>query len=197
MNYCLNRVQQLYKKFMSDPHADDWDSYFNERINNEVRLIKYAEKLHSLSKADKTNVKWFMVTVRPKYEDVSFEVFKNDVEFYVNELPFIDLEYCFEQKGESLDDIGKGFHVHIIFSTEKKNYWQSHILRDIKRNKYGFLKYTKANCIQVDNIVCLQRAQEYIRGSKNDVSKELSCSFDEEWRNSLGLVGVVSLTRKN
>jgi hypothetical protein len=191
-------VQALRKKWWQYDWKDEsWDDYFNRKVKREIDDMEYAKKMYNMYKGLEKKIKWWMVTIRPKYEDTSFEVFKEHVEFYVSELPYINLEYAFEQKGESLEDLGKGFHVHIIFSTEKVNYWQSHILRDIKRKKYKFLEYTKANCIQVDSIVCLQRAQEYIRGIKNDDAKELSCSFDEEWRKSLGIVSVVSDTREN
>ena len=197
MNYCLNRVQALRKQWIKYDIDVPFEKYFEEKINWEVKNMEYAQRLFNAYKKGESKVRWWMVTIRPKYEDTSFDVFKEHVEFYVSELPYINLEYVFEQKGESLEDLGKGFHTHIIFSTEKVNYWQSHILRDIKRKKYKFLEYTKANCIQVDSVVCLQRAQEYIRGIKNDDNKELSCSMDAEWRNSLGIVSIVTDTREN
>lgn len=199
MNYCYNRIQKLYAKW--DKYEREWgesfEDYYSRKEAEELRLIKYAERLHSSSKEGKLKLKYFMITIRPKSEDVTFETFKEDVELFVSELPYKELEYCFEQKGESLFELGKGFHVHIIFSTDKINYWQSHVLRDVKKKKYGFLKYTKPNCIQVDKILCIVRAKEYIRGIKNDEDKELSCEFDVIWREQLGLLDVFSDTRSS
>lgn len=203
MNYCFNRVQKLYAKWQNEVsimgygNAPTFEEYYSQHELREIRLIKYAERLHSKSKEDKIKLKWFMITIRPKDDMVTFETFKENVELFVSELPFVELEYCFEQKGESLIEMGRGFHTHILFSTKKLNYWQSHILRSCKVKKYGFLKYTKPNCIQVDNVICLERAKEYIRGIKNDEDKELSCSFDKVWRETLGLLEIVSETREN
>lgn len=191
MNYWCNRVQKLYAKWKKEEiDCISWDEFYKQNEKRELNLYKYAKALHSKSKEEEIKTKVFMITIRPKDNMVAFETFKADVELFISELPFKEVEYCYEQKGESLEELGKGFHTHIVFSTDKVNYWQSHILRDAKKKKYGFLKYTKANCIQVDKVICEKRAREYIRGIKNDEEKELSCQFDEVWRKQLEMVTI-------
>lgn len=120
-----------------------------------------------------------MLTVRPP-DGTNWVTFKRNTEEFVTKWQdgWHWYEYAFEQKGETKENMGHGFHVHLIFATSKKNYYKSHVLRDAQRA----WTYVAANCIQVDVIKNLARARQYIRGDKGDEAKARAVAFNEHWR---------------
>lgn len=138
--------------------------------------------------------RWSMITIRPPL-DTPFITFKEDVEkFYNNYFAkhAIEYEYAYEQIGENMDELGKGFHVHIIVKTCKINYYNSHMLRDA----FIIFHYVAKNCIKIESIKNLLRAKAYIRGDKNNTEKELGVEFNTPWRESQGLQALYSLPVK-
>lgn len=156
---------------------------FNETVELGLQLMEtFKERV--AERAVPSGERAMMLTVRPA-EGTDWATFKGTTEQFVGK--WADawnwFEYAFEQKGETRDDMGRGFHVHIVFSTSKKNYYKSHVLRDAKRS----WSYVADNCIQVDVIKNLERARAYIRGDKNDASKVAAVEVDALWRDSVNL----------
>lgn len=137
--------------------------------------------------------RWYLITVRPPH-DTRWEKFKLGVEQYVTKHSpkWIEYEYVFEQKGEDIEHLGYGFHTHMIICTNTKNYYPSHMLRDLKSQ----FNYVNAACIQVDTIKNLNRAREYIHGIKNNDEKLKAVEMDKVWRDKLSLPASVKSTRQ-
>lgn len=127
--------------------------------------------------------RWSLITVRPPHDTV-FEQFKQDVDEYIDKWSskWLTCEYAFEQKGETEDTLGHGFHVHLLISTQTRNYYKSHILKALKSK----FTYVSANCIQVDSVKNLDRAKAYIRGEKEEC-KLTAVRYDNMWREQKGL----------
>lgn len=127
----------------------------------------------------------YMVTVRPR-ASTDFFKFYNCVCEYVQKWieKYSWYKYVFEQKGEDIDTMGTGFHVHFLFGTNTVNFYPSHILREAVKS---FNWCCERQCIQVDSIKNLKRAIEYIKGEKHDVLKSKAVAFDSEWRAANGL----------
>lgn len=215
MNYFCNRIHFLRKAYMIiqtqdmemrhtykecglvyEPQYKDFADYVEQHKQKELEMWRMAKELHEMVKEEQPV--WYLVSIRPdskKIDDI--HRFVKDVEYYVEELPWIECMYAFEQKGETLEDAGKGFHVHILFSTKKVNYYASHILRDIKRKKYSFINYTAANCIQIDKVNCKERAVQYISGDKKEEGKSKACKIDILWREQVGLKPLVTRCRSS
>jgi len=132
-----------------------------------------------------SNDRWYMLTVRPP-PGTNIKTLVHTTETFVNawKADWQEYEYCYEQKGETEADMGKGCHVHMLIKTDKANYYPSHILRDAKRA----WPYVAANCIQVDTLVNVAKAKAYVRGTKNHADKEASAALDPTWRTREGLL---------
>lgn len=125
----------------------------------------------------------YMITIRPADGSITFEKFKSDVMKFVQ--PLLNYELAFEQKGECTEDLGKGFHVHIIMKGTTEQHYPSKLLRNAQKE----FKYVAAHCIQVDTLRNLDKAREYIRGKKNDEKKMRAVEFDKQWRSTCVSLG--------
>lgn len=130
-----------------------------------------------------TEGRWYMLTTRPP-PGCNWPRYLHAIETFVSKYggQWCEWEYAFEQTGTSLETMGTGFHCHILFNTNKVNYYPSHILRDAKAS----FPFIAANCIQVDSIVNITKAKQYIRGEKKD-EKLAGVSFNTPWRQSKNL----------
>lgn len=168
---------------------------FDSVIENEMRFmeqamdigLRYFEMAKTRLGSNKENVRHYMLSVRPP-EGTNFVTFKRDTEEFINKWveKWCWVEYAYEQKGESIETMGKGFHCHMVFATKTPNYYPTHILRDAKRQ----WTYVAANCIQCDTLNNVERARYYIRGDKND-EKEAAVMMDNIWRQSLNMENLV------
>jgi len=129
--------------------------------------------------------RWYMLTVRPP-PGTDLLRLKETTEAFVATWgsSWEEYEYAFEQKGETLEELGKGCHVHLVLRTSKSNYYPSHILRDAKRA----WPWVAANCIQCDALNNVARAKAYIRGDKGKEEKLASAAMDSVWRQREGLL---------
>jgi len=149
----------------------------------DIGLTYYAMAKRKMAK--EPNERWYMLTVRPP-PGTNIKTLVHTTETFVNawKADWQEYEYCYEQKGETEADMGKGCHVHMLIRTDKANYYPSHILRDAKRA----WPYVAANCIQVDTLVNVPKAKAYVRGTKNHADKEASAALDPVWRAREGLL---------
>lgn len=91
---------------------------------------------------------------------------------------------CLEQRGESLEELGKGFHCHLLFKLKT----DSNTLYDYSRSlKRAFFNVCHTSNTSLLNIQYLNKPAtiagkiEYILGKKNP-EKKLKTSHDPHWR---------------
>lgn len=156
--------------------------FLQKSMEQGLRYFKMAQDSFKNIKSEDEG-RNYMLTVRPR-EGCKFTTLKNSVDEFINKWSG-DWKWCewvYEQKGETIEDAGKGLHVHIVFCTTKCNYHKSHILRDAKR----IFTYVESQCIQVDNIKFIDSARWYIRGDKGE-KKEAAVLIDNIWRQNTGV----------
>lgn len=91
--------------------------------------------------------------------------------------------YVLEQRGETINEIGKGFHTHILIELgEHKK--RSHIDRELK---YLWKKILDTDNYHIFNIKYIDyeeqlRKQKYILGQKQESSKHTKQEYDIIWR---------------
>jgi len=181
MNCCTddNLIEQHHKRL--------WD---NAMIEHEKTVTLGLELMDAFKERLGTSKgsSWNMLTVRPPH-DCEWSVFKASCDSFIDKWKnkWMEFEYVFEQKGNSPESMGKGFHWHLILQTETKNYYKSHIVRDAQR----CFTYVAANCIQVDCIRNLGKCKEYIRGHKSEDKLE-AVKYDTLWRQKMGLEEIYS-----
>lgn len=145
-------------------------------------MLKYKEIAieEGLTKSDKLK-QTFFITIRPNSNEVNFITFHNDIAKFVDRKCFNNFTLTFEQKGESENELGKGFHAHIIANMKQRS--KTEVLRDTIST---FKKYTNTNCIQVDIIKDeenYQRTIKYIKDYESDDGHKASTKeWDALWR---------------
>lgn len=143
---------------------------------------------------EKLKDKLCFLTVRPKTSLVTFFEFEGDVRSFFQSDRIKEFEYCFEQKGETLDTMGGGFHFHAIIE------WKYEPKELIKYAQSHFKKYVEPQCIQVGDDFHgkrikqkkdLDRLRQYMSGNKGDDKKALACDIDKLWRAKLSLSALI------
>lgn len=128
----------------------------------------------------------YFITIRPNPADVTFHEFYEKVREFTNRKCFRQFELSFEQKGTNTEDLGNGFHCHIIAQLTQRS--KGEVLRDTQST---FKQMASANCIQVDVVKTnedLTRCREYIIDYKaDDGHKGVTQEWDAKWRCMMGL----------
>lgn len=212
-NYFLNRAIKIYNRlhpditnFQQEQYVVDtlgYDKWLDGQLQKEKKILEIAERLMNTNKEDwkllisgsEENQKEFvgtlyMITIRPylkEHPDLTIQQFMSDVEEMLHGLKYHKLEYCIEQKGKSIEEIGTAFHIHILFNTIAKNWYKSHIITYALRSKFKYNLYTKPSAIQVDIISSLPASSQYIRGHKKgnglDGNPKMECiPYDKIFR---------------
>lgn len=188
---CFNECNTI------DKNREDYrDCILKDECKKAEETMDLALKMLAVFKDKANSIKGggdrcYMITIRPN-ENTLWETFYNDTESYIsaNLHRWKWVSYAYEQKGTNDDELGKGFHVHIILKTDTINYYPMHILRNTQ--KY-FKQYVAPNCVQVDSIKNFDRACEYISGDKRlpngepDKEKLKAVAMDNKWRQKVGI----------
>jgi len=142
------------------------------------QLKEYEDQLHAERQA--TDPKgWMFITVNPK-SGVDLKAFVGRTHKYCNRAMFSQVLYAFEQRGTVEDDnIGKGFHCHIL-ACRKKGYKPS----KVKINTLNSFKNFIGNEASLDygGVGVLMNRVNYIIGTKQSADKHAKQSADQIWR---------------
>ncbi len=128
---------------------------------------------------------YVLLTIRPKEITVSeLEALTSKV---VKKKWLDGCEWVYEQKGETVADMGKGAHVHVLCKQGEQG--------GRKKTKCSMVKEVwdtcqrlgvniLENCINVKLIPKkdLEVVRDYMKGEKKDLKKGLACEFDKKWR---------------
>lgn len=159
-----------------------------------VELFKTALELSDLFKATKdemqgvTAAPMTFITIRPG-PTTTWVDFKTTCDKYLSRKMFVSGTYSYEQKGESDDALGHGFHVHIVAKCTANK-------AQVLTNTINTFKHMcAANCIKVlptlngDKLI-----QDYLVDYiSDDNHKTATKPWDLLWRTSLGLEPTYSL----
>lgn len=130
---------------------------------------------------------WLWLTVSPN-EKVLFKDFEKKVSQFSQRKMFKDYFYVYEQRGQHKDEIGKGFHCHLLL---KRNimYKQNKI---ISNSKNSFKNMTKVNDFQIFNYHWCP--EEYLK-DKLDYMQDMNKHGQE--KNSKQLMDILFRQEKN
>ncbi len=176
------------------------DTKMQIELNYLDNALKYANQFDEILERNgicKANPKllkdnYFFITIRPGDEHKHrFSEFKHLITTkYLTRSMFTSYRYAYEQKGETTEDIGKGYHIHII--AHCPNYLKKTQL--IKDTKSTFNKFCNGEVpdafVQVDYVKTLDHYNNihaYMSGYKADDWKDKACAMDKPWREKLGL----------
>lgn len=180
-------VQKRFRKHMNDMYERIW----REQVHFTNARKKVLEE-SGVESATQT----FFITIRPDTTKCTFREFYEKVKDVVERKAFTAWTLSFEQKGQTSETLGDGFHVHIVAKTTFRS--TPEVLRALlgvydenkNRRKNGTLaswineKKIVENCVQVD--VCKnpkEHTERYlINYESKDGHKMPTKKWDEKWR---------------
>lgn len=149
---------------------------------------------HIKKPEEKLTGKWFWITLRPSPEhNERFDSFKQQTFDYMKRKMFLDWKLVFEQKGETDEQMGTGYHVHIIANC-KKNINKQKLIRDTKSTWSPWLNgYCPEAFIEIEKMETQTEYNnriKYITGEKKDEYKHAAQKIDINWRVKKGLKNI-------
>lgn len=135
----------------------------------------------------------YMITIRPMDGKIDWPEFETTIHTLLSRKCFTKFTYSFEQKGETIEDMGKGFHVHIVSKVTQDS--KSQLLRDIKSSLKGWIATNKIGESGIDVQQCrnpTETIQNYLIDYKSDDDhKEKTKLIDQQWRQVIGYDGII------
>lgn len=130
-------------------------------------------------------IDYCLITVNPDTTKITLSQFTKLIDKVAHSAMFSECKYAFEQRGESPDDLGKGFHVHMLVKNKVK---PSQIRRNLKRIflKPGYCGHPKHIDVKQVKEGTLSQVEDYLNGLKGD-GKEAKVCMDSPWRLQNGL----------
>lgn len=154
-----------------------------QRIHRQRSMIKSFQAPSQQERKEISDILWITVNPSP---DVTFEEFRKYTEKCFMKKWITSYIYVYEQRGQSLEELGKGFHLHaLIKKPEDKS--RAHCIREIASS---FRKCTDISNYHFYNTKWLDteeylRKIKYIVGDKvstEDNNKALKQEMDVQWR---------------
>lgn len=196
-------VEQFVNSGMikADDHVareECFDKYFNMYANRTKKDIELMGKMKSIIKDDFQALisggdlgkrQAYMITIRPDDTKCTFDEFRDKVQSFVRRACFIRYSYSFEQKGETIATMGKGFHVHIIADMKQRS--KSEVLRDTLSSWNSFIIKGLISSNNIDVRTCHdpnEVVKNYLLEYKStDEHKAKTKEVDYHWRSCKGL----------
>lgn len=151
------------------------DNFLKDKIESNNEKIK----LHF---ANKNNNRYVWICINPK-PDIDLGLFQHKVKKLAERKMFVKFLYVFEQRGQTEEEAGKGFHTHIL-AERKMSYKPSRICKNVANSCRGLVgnvtnhHHLQVTCIGED--FALDKKQ-YILGWKKE-EKQLKQKVDAVWR---------------
>lgn len=184
-------ILQLYYSDLTDPQQkSDWEKA-QMQLSNQVhdRYIIQQLGLNTIVKERKTikNYSHIFLTINPPPQMMLMD-FQKTIEKTLQTTKGLKLWiegylYVLEQRGENEDELGKGFHTHILIKL-RDHKKKSHIDRELKnqwKNTLDTDNYHIFNIKYIDQEEQL-RKQNYMLGRKSESIKHLKQDMDIIWR---------------
>lgn len=117
--------------------GSDYQEVYNKTYETVVKsemavfreYLEVAKQLHSeYIEYTQPSKQSYFITIRPDDSKCNLIDFINKVEKFIKRKCFLSYRYSFEQKGAKIEDMGKGFHVHIV--ADMKQASRGNALRD-------------------------------------------------------------------
>lgn len=185
------RTEELYQ-IQFDKEVKNLDKDLTTAFKTEGLKDVLAKHGFAIKKPDeKLTGKWFWITLRPSPEHRNrFVEFKQQTFKYLERTMFIKWKLAFEQKGETEETMGEGYHVHIIAQcanwcsikkmvTDTKSTWDK-----------WFNGYVPNAFVEIDKLTTVKEVEIkelYINGHKSDKHKQPAIVIDTLWRKNAGL----------
>lgn len=165
--------------------------HFNRQLDEEdgsnLPLIKEINDYNEKKEKETVKSDYVFITVNPR-PGVAINDFVKTVNKSVEKTFIKKSLHVIEQRGENMEELGKGFHTHILLN--KGDYRMSHLRREFARTFGKVTDTSNPQWFKVD--LCkpsdLANRQNYIVGRKKDPSKWLKQDMDIPFRKKFDIL---------
>jgi len=148
-----------------------------QSLYDEVQLLKEQNNRKSSQQY------YYWITFNPK-PDITLEQLRKFTDKLLSKKWITDAIYSYEQRGETLEDCGKGIHMHILI--HRNNFKTTHAKREIYNTFKSYTGISKdifdKNCFKAIPYSWGEDKVEYLKGNKWDSEKDSKIKIDAEFR---------------
>lgn len=148
-----------------------------QSLYDEVQLLKEQNNRKSSQQY------YYWITFNPK-SDITLEQLMKFTDKLLSKKWITDAIYSYEQRGETLEECGKGLHMHILIV--RNNFKTTHAKREIYNTFKSYTGMSKDifvnKCFKAIPYSWGQDKIEYLKGNKWDSEKDAKIKIDAEFR---------------
>lgn len=164
---------------------------FRQNCRRGIKLMMEFKKIAEEEGLNTRHNRTYFISIRPDETKVKFIDFYKDIQKLVSRKCFINFKLSFEQKGENMDALGKGFHVHIIAHMTYRS--KGEVLEKLYNSVKNYVAY---NCFDVRTLYTpedVKNVEEYITDYKSDDDHKIATKeCDELWRKQLTIQHIIT-----
>lgn len=169
---------------------DMQDGIFNSNFKISNKIMQEMDKSNrerTKAKKEQTKPCW-LITINPR-DDVDFNELWNEVVSFTKTVWFSEGYITWEQRGESIEEMGKGMHIHIL--VVKYNIEFGKFQTNLNRKFGKFINPQKLKeTLNIQNkprdeLECV--IDEYIMANGKQDEKITKVEIDKLWREKMGL----------
>lgn len=154
------------------------------KLQDDIMFNIYSEKYKHLQKLEeiKQNSKYVFITINPN-AFITLLDFIHKIDKMMSKKWITNYLYVYEQRGETIAELGKGFHFHCILEKPKTKKY-SEMIRELSNSANAVCDSSNFHFFNIKSISeeeC-QRKIIYITGRKADQEKHLKQDMDIHWR---------------
>lgn len=165
------------------------------QLQDNIIYNEYIERYRFLHKQEeiRENSKYVFITINPN-QYITLLDFINKINKMMSKKWITNYLYVYEQRGENLSELGKGFHFHCILEKPKtKSY--NHMIRELSNSANSVCDTSNFHFFNIKSISeeeC-QRKIKYITGRKADDTKHLKQDMDIIFRQNHNILSYYNI----
>lgn len=141
-------------------------------------LKAYKENYYDSIRKPKTDK--MLVTINAHQESINrLPDFRDKVATWSSQKHIHDIEYVFEQRGDTVETAGQGLHVHAIVTCDTN---KSDMIRRTASTFKDYIGSSQAIDVRPIPLDLLDQKKAYIRGDKKSDEKKKKVVIDRIWR---------------
>lgn len=144
-----------------------------------IFMKKELDKIEKLRKLKDPDIvkEWYFLTVNPDTSKVSLREFMKTIEKSLSKKWINYYIFVIEQRGETEEELGRGFHTHIIFNKGIKH---CKVVKEMSNTFKNMCDVSNYHLFNIKNIGEQEKLRkiEYITGTKSDEQKHLKQKMD-------------------
>lgn len=172
------------------------EKWYKDAFEGAAMVDEFRQKYYKPKRDEFKHEGWHFLTIRP--DGVPFNDFKNFVETLFKKKCWEQWEYTWEQKGETIETMGHGFHIHAFVKvsspTKGKGHYAQEVMKLIKKMQLEI----GGGAVQMSDRIKSQdemdRRRPYVNTEvflKSEEYKKPAWILDAPWRAKMSLPSTV------